>query len=197
MQPDPPAIPSVELSFVRSMLDTDGKWVLHGEYSIWSGGQKPGEPAYLLLERHETGVLPIPHAETHPIMHRIAAGTPFAVMHLFGFWVAIDVDTVWLDALGEAGHHYALMVGGAQGKPGQAACLFVCPKCAASFARAEFAVPRQRFERFLDFAEARVRAFNADMTLRACPSCGTVHPPSYGFDQALDGDTERQARQAP
>lgn len=190
------AIPAPELSFVRSMADTEGKWVLHGEYSIWSGAQKPGEAPYLLHEWRENGVLPILRAETHPIMHRIPAGTPFEVAHLFGFWIVIDVDTVWIDAAGEAGHNYALLVGGAQGKPGDAACLWVCPKCAAQFARGAFAVPRQRFERFLEFAQERVRAFNADLQLRTCPRCGAVHPPSYGFDAKLDSDDERQARHA-
>jgi rubredoxin len=191
------AIPAPELSFVRSMADTEGKWVLHGDYSIWSGAQKPGEPPYLLNEWRDNGVLPIPPATSHPIMHRIPAGTPFEVARLFGFWLVVDVDTVWIDAAGVGGQHYALIVGGTQGKPGEAACLWVCPKCAALFARETFAVPRQRFERFLDFAEARVRAFNADPQRRACPSCGAVHPPSYGFNAKLDSDEERQARQAP
>jgi len=196
MSPAETAVPPVELSFIRSMRDTDGKWVLHGEYSIWSGGQRPDGPPYLLHEWREDGVLPIPRAETHPVMHRIAAGTPFEVAHLFGFWIAVDVDTVWIDALSDGGHHYALIVGGTLGKPGQAACLWVCPKCAAPIARAEFAVPRQRFERFLDFAQERVRAFNADPRLRTCERCGTVHPPSYGFDPALDTDNESKARHA-
>jgi hypothetical protein len=197
MPPDQSAVPPVELSFVRSMLDTDGKWVLHGEYSIWSGGPRPGEPAYLLHELHENGVLAIPRAQTHPIMHRIAAGTPFEVAHLFGFWISVDVDTVWLDALDEGGHQYALIVGGTQGKPGRAACLWVCPKCAVAFARAEFALPSQRFERFLEFAQGRVRAFNADVKLRTCPRCGNVHPSSYGFDPTLDTEDDKKARQAP
>ena len=59
------------------------------------------------------------------------------------------------------------------------------------FARESFAVPRQRLERFLDFAQGRVRAFNADRQRRTCPRCGAVHPPSYGFDAKLDSDDER------
>ena len=190
-------IPAPELSFVRSMTDTDGKWILHGEYSIWSGARKPGEAPYLIHEWRDNGVLPIPPAATHAVMHRIPAGTPFEVTHLFGFWIEVDVDTVWIDAPGAGGQHYALIVGGAQGKPGEAACLWVCPKCAVRFASAEFAVPHQRFERFLEFAQDRMRAFNAQPQLRTCPGCGTVHPPSYGFDRNLDSDEERQARQAP
>jgi hypothetical protein len=89
-------IPAPELSFVRAMTDTDGKWVLRGDYSIWSGAPTPGLPAFRLHEWREDGVLPIPVAETHPVMHRVSAGTPFEVAHLFGFWIAVDVDTVWM-----------------------------------------------------------------------------------------------------
>ncbi|HXQ49943.1 MAG TPA: hypothetical protein VN802_02515 [Stellaceae bacterium] len=196
-QIDASDIPAPELSFVRSMADTGGKWVLHGEYSIWSGPQKPGKAAYFLHHWQDDGVLPIPRAASRPVMHRIPAGTPFEVAHLFGFWIVVDVDTVWIDAPGADGHNYALIVGGAQGKPGEATCLWICPKCAGRMAGASFAVPRQHFERFLEFAEGRVRLFNAQTLMRTCPRCGAVHPPSYGFDASLDGDQEREARQAP
>jgi hypothetical protein len=191
------AVPAPELSFVRSMADTGGQWLLHGEYSIWSGTQEPGAAPYRLHQWHEGGVLPIPPAASRPIMHRIPAGTPFQVAHLFGFWIVVDVDTVWIDAPGADGHHHALIVGGTLGKPGEALCLWVCPKCAAQFSSTPFSVPRQRFERYLEFADGRVRAFNADARLRTCPQCGAVHPPSYGFDAALDGAEEKRARQAP
>jgi hypothetical protein len=197
MASDTLAIPAPELSFVRSMADTDGKWVLHGDYSIWSSAQKPDGPPYRLHEWREDGVVPIPPATSHPILHRIAAGTPFEVAHLFGYWIAVDVDTVWIDAAGDGGQHYALIVGGTQGKPGEASCLWVCPKCATLFARESFAIPRQRLERFLDFAQTRLRAFNADPQRRTCPRCAAVHPASYGFDTTLDSAEERQARLAP
>jgi hypothetical protein len=193
----PSEIPAPELSFVRSMADTEGKWELHGEYSIWSGAPKPGERPYLLHEWHDHGVLRIPRAAARPVLHRIAAGTPFEVAHLFGFWMTVDVDTAWVDHSGPDGQRCALMVGGAKGKPGEAACLWVCPKCAAFLARADFVVPHQRLERFLAFAQDRVRAFNADAALRACPSCGAAHPRSYGFHAEHDTDDERAARQAP
>jgi hypothetical protein len=186
-------IPAPELSFVRSMAETGGQWVLRGDYSIWTGGQK-GDAPYRLHQWQEGGVLPIPAAAERPVMHRIDAGTPFEVAHLFGFWIAVDVDTVWIDAPANDGHHYSLIVGGTVGKPGAASCLWVCPRCAAQLARAEFAVPRQHFERFLEFAETRVAAFNAGAALRTCKACGTVHPPSYGFDESRDGDAERRAR---
>jgi hypothetical protein len=191
------AIPAPELSFVLKMAETGAKWVLHGEYAIWSGSRKRDEAPLLLHQAQENGVLPVPVAAARPILHRIEAGMPFEVAHLFGFWIAVDVDTVWLDTPDRDGHHYALMVGGAVGKPGEASCLWICPKCAAPLARASFAVPHQHFERFLDFADERVRQFNADETLRTCPRCGVVHPPSYGLDAARDGEPERRARQAP
>jgi hypothetical protein len=193
---DAAAIPAPELSFVRSMADTGGAWQLHGEYSIWSGARLKDEAPYCLHEWHDRRVLPIPLSKTRPVLHCIAAGTPFEVAHLFGFWIVADVDTVWVDAASGEGQRCGLILGGAKGKPGDAACFWVCPRCGGLMARQSFAVPHQRFERFLDFAETQVRAFNADAALRACAECGAAHPPSYGFRAALDGEVERAARAA-
>jgi hypothetical protein len=190
-------IPATELSFTRFMTDTEGRWEQHGEYAIWSGAPTPGDPPFVLHEWHDNRVLRIPRAAAHPVLHRIAGGVPFEVAHLFGFWMSVDVDTAWVDHDGPDGQRCALMVGGAKGKPGEAQCLWICPKCGAPFERASFTIPHQRLERFLDFAQERVRAFNADAGLRTCPGCGAVHPPSYGFYAERDGDDERAARRAP
>jgi len=189
-------LPAPVLSFVRSMAETAGKWELHGDYSIWSGGRSAGTSPYLLHELCDKGVVPIRRPTTRPVMHRIPAGTAFEVMPLFGFWISVDVDTVWLDAANPEGQYCALMVGGTKGKPAEASCAWVCPKCAALFARDSFAIPRQRFERFLEFAQTRVREFNVDAKLRTCPKCSAVHPPSYGFFAAQDTSEEHAARVA-
>lgn len=189
-------IPAPFMSFVRPMAATDGRWELRGEYSIWSGARKADEPFYLLHEWRAPGVLPLRRQSARPLMHRIVAGTPFEVAHLFGFWIAVDVDTVWIDAASPGGGQIcSLIVGGTVGKPGEASCAWVCPKCATLFGRESFAVPHQRFERFLDFAQDRVRVFNGDPQRRTCPQCGVIHPVSYGFHTALDTDPERKARE--
>jgi hypothetical protein len=182
------------LSFVRSMAETDGRWELRGEYAIWCGRRAPDDAPFLLHERCEGGVRPIRRCDSHPLLHRIVAGTAFEVAHLFGFWIATDVDTVWVDAPGHGDQYCALIVGGTRDKPAQASCGWVCPRCAAHFAAASFAIPRQRFERFIAFAQDQVREFNADATRRTCPDCSNVHPLSYGFYQDLDTADERQAR---
>jgi hypothetical protein len=188
-------LPGPVLSFVRSMAETDGRWELRGDYAIWCGRRTAADDAWLLHEARDGGVLPVRRDGARPLLHRINAGTAFEVAHLFGFWITTDVDTVWVDAAGQDGQYAALMVGGSKDKPSQASCAWVCPKCAALFASASFAIPRQRFERFIAFAQDRVREFNADPARRTCPSCGNVHPVSYGFDATLDTADERQARQ--
>jgi hypothetical protein len=79
----------------------------------------------VLHEWCDKGVIPIPHRTGRPIVHRIAKCTPYHVSHLFGFWIAHDVDATWLEAPAEDGSHYALMVGGSTGTPSNTASLFV------------------------------------------------------------------------
>jgi hypothetical protein len=129
-------------------------------------------------------------------MHRIIGGTPFVVAHLFGFWITVDVDAVWIDAGDHANQYCALVVGGTKGKPEKADCAWVCPKCGDVFSGSSFTVPHQHFERFLDFAQERVHAFNLDPKLRQCPACGSLHPVSYGFYVQRDTNEERKAREA-
>lgn len=189
-------IPSPTLSFIRSMGDTGGKWALRGEYSIWAGKPKSVKAPFLLHEWRNKKVLPIRRATARPVMHRIIGGTPFQVAHLFGFWITVDVDTVWIDA-GDDTHQYcALIVGGTKGKPGKAGCAWVCPKCGDVFNDASFTIPHQHFERFLDFAQERVHAFNVEPKFRKCPACGSLHPVTYGFYTQRDTDEERKAREA-
>jgi hypothetical protein len=189
-----PAIPAPELSFFQSMSETATRWERHGDYSIWCGGSAPGSAVYVLNEWRGNRVLAVPRRDSHPVMHRIPAGTPFEVEHLFGFWMSLDVDSVWIDTSVSGGQRCALVVGGMKGKPAEVACLWICPKCGEPFAQESFAIPRQRFERFLQFAQERVGIFNADERVRTCPSCAAIHPPSYGFYREEDGEAEQAAR---
>ena len=185
-----------ELSFVKMMTDTDGRWERHGDYVIWTGNRMADEPGYVLHEWSDKGVIPIPHRNNKPILHRIARGTPYHVSHLFGFWVAHDVDAVWLETLKDGASYYALMVGGTAGKPAETVLQFVCPKCAAAFGRETFDSAKKGHTQLLEHALARVRAFNSDAKARTCPKCGAVHPPTYGFYSTADTADERTARLA-
>jgi predicted RNA-binding Zn-ribbon protein involved in translation (DUF1610 family) len=186
-----------ELSFTVRMSDADVRWQRHGDYAIWCGNRKADQAGYVLHEWCDKGVIPIPGRTGRPIVHRIAQGTPYHVAHLFGFWIEHDVDAVWLESPGGDGaSNYTLMVGGAAGKPAETASLFVCPKCAAPFGRETVNTARQGYGRFIEIALERVRAFNADAKSRACPKCGAVHPPIYGFYADADTPAERAARQA-
>jgi hypothetical protein len=185
-----------ELSFTVAMPDSDGKWRRHGDYAIWCGNRPKSEYGYVLHEWSARGVLPIPHRTKRPILHRIVQGTPYHVSHLFGFWVAHDVDAVWIEAEGKDSTNYTLMVGGSSGKPADTMCSWVCPKCASSFGAETVNTVREGFGHFLDVALKRVRAFNGDEKLRTCPHCGALHPPTYGFYAEADTPTERSARDA-
>jgi rubredoxin len=189
-----------ELSFVVRMAESDGRWQLHGDYAIWSGTRTAGEAPYVLHEWSDTngmrGVIPIPVRQPKPILHRIALGTPYHVSGLFGFWIAHDVDAVWLEAPKGDVTVSTLMVGGTAGKPDAITTLWVCPKCAASFGAETINIGGRNYGRFLETALARVRAFNADPKLRTCPKCSAVHPPTYGFYADADTAEEKAARNA-
>jgi hypothetical protein len=150
----------------------------------------------VLHEWCETGVRPFPSLGSKPIFHRIAEGTPYHIAHLFGFWVVNDVDAMLLTVPRGPVSHLMLVVGGRTGKPAEARCLHVCPKCAARFGEARFTEVQSGYEHFLEFALTRVRDFNADASLRTCPNCGAVHPPVYGFHEDGDKPEERAAREA-
>jgi hypothetical protein len=183
-----------ELSFDVDVTAGDGKWVRRGNHAIWRGSRAAGEPPYVMHEWSERGVHPFPVEDDKPVFHRVPEGTPYHISHLFGFWVVNDVDAMLLTTRrGEVTHHM-LVVGGRTGKPAEAVCLHVCPKCAARFGEARFAEVQSGYERFLEFALKRVRAFNADTKLRTCPRCSAVHPPIYGFHEDADTPDERAAR---
>jgi hypothetical protein len=185
-----------ELSYTRQMEESPQGWQHRSEYAIWTGNRRPDEAPYVLHEWCDRGVVPIPCRTGRPIVHRIARGTPYHVSGLFGFWIEHDVDAMWLEAPDRDGSHYTLMVGGSAGLPSNTASLFVCPKCAAQFGRESVCTGPRSYGAFLTAALRRVREFNADAKLRACPKCAAVHPATYGFYSADDEAAERAARQA-
>ena len=184
------------LSFDVDVTAGDGRWVRNGNHAIWSGQREANQLPYVLHEWTERGVLPFPRRDENAHMRRVPAGTPYHIAHLFGFWIVNDVDTMLLNAKRGETDYYMLVVGGLTDGLREAACLFVCPKCASRFGEARFAELPRGYERFLDFALQRVREFNADSQQRTCPNCGAIHPPIYGFRAEADTPEERAARLA-
>ncbi len=182
-----------ELSFDIDVTASDGTWIRRGNHAIWRGSRAAGATPYLLHEWTERGVRPFPLRDDKPVLHRVPAGTPYHIARLFGFWVVNDVDAMLLTAKRDDTTYHMLVVGGLTEGLREAACLFVCPKCAARFGEEKFAF-RGDYEGFIAFASKRVRAFNADAALRTCPRCGHVHPPIYGFHADADTPDERAAR---
>lgn len=183
------------LSFDFDVTADDGTWTRRGHYAMWRGARAATDPPYLLHEWTERGVRPFPMREDNPMLHRVPAGTPYHIARLFGFWILNDVDAMLLTAKRDETVYYMLVVGGLTEGLREAACLFVCPKCAARFGEGKFAM-RADYEAFIAFALTRVRGFNADAAQRTCPKCGCVHPPTYGFHAEADEPDERAARDA-
>jgi hypothetical protein len=181
------------LSFDIDVTADNRNWTRRGNHAIWCGSRGRDDPPYVLHEWTERGVRPFPRRDDNPVLHRVPAGTPYHIAGLFGFWVVNDVDTMLLSAKRDETTYYMLVAGGLTDGLREAACLFVCPKCAARFFEEKFAF-RGDYESFVAFVLKRVRAFNADPALRACPKCGHVHPATYGFHADADTPDECAAR---
>lgn len=182
------------LSFHLPISGNDGRWERKGDYVLWGGSRKLTEPSYALHEWVEKGVLLIPTRSEPSLVHRIPAGQPYHVSHLFGFWIINDCDAIWIEVNRQEASYYTLMVGGVSGKPADSTCLWICPKCASRFGAETIDVGA--YEGFLEFGLRRVRAFNADPALRTCPRCRAIHPLTYGFHMEADTPEERAAREA-
>lgn len=184
------------LSYTRSMIEGSPGWPLLGDYAIWSGHQKQDASPYLLHELVGSRVLPVPISSARAILHPVKRSTWFEVRHLFGYWMRVDVDAVWLDAPGTDGRYYTLCIGGSEARPGEVSYGWVCPQCGTLFGAITIDVAAKGFQTFLDEAEAGVSRFNSDEGLRACPQCQHMHPLTYGFDPQRDTSVIRSARQA-
>jgi hypothetical protein len=184
------------LSFDVDVTSGDGRWVRKGNHAIWSGRRAPNDPPYILHEWTARGVRPFPRIDDNAHMRRVPAGTPYHISSLFGFWIVNDVDALLLSAKRDETDYYMLVVGGRTDGLREATSLFVCPKCAARFGEETFVGLQSGYERFMDSALKRVRAFNTDAAQRTCPKCNAVHPPIYGFHAEADTPEERAARAA-
>ena len=137
-----------------------------------------------MLERiGRNKIISVERADGGQVMHRIAAETEFAIENLMGYWLKLDVDSIWLDVPSSAGQYCLLIVGGSTDKPDFVNVGWVCPKCGSSVASQRFEKPLRDFEFFLKATDNLVDKFNAEAALRTCHDCGSSHPPSYGLER--------------
>jgi hypothetical protein len=167
----------------------DGEWQEASRYHVWTRKFDLALPALSVLERHPEGVARVPEQER--VMHRTAAGTPYHIEHLFGFWHTTANDTVFLRAEIDAAVLYTLIV--STTKLGVETIAWYCPKCGNTLHASDFQGRRFGLRAFWKHTTGAAREFNAS-SLRTCGSCGHVHPPAYGFDDKLDTEEERGGR---
>jgi hypothetical protein len=166
-----------------------GEWQEASRYHIWTRKYEAAQPALSILERHPQGVARVPEAER--VMHRTAAGTPYHIEHLFGFWHTTANDTVFLRAEMEPNVLYTLIV--ATTKIGIETIAWYCPRCGNALQSSDFQGRRYGLRAFWKHTTDAARAFNASGA-RTCGGCGHVHPPAYGFYDTLDTPEEREGR---
>lgn len=182
--PPTKTIPSPDMSFMRLFKDNSIGWQQRGQYAIWMGASAAGSPPYRLLERVGNRVARIEHADGGPVFHKIAAGVPFLVENMAGFWLTFDSDAMWVDTRGPDGRYAVLAVGGSAGKPGQGVVDWTCPKCGSSMNAHTVEIGSNGFKSFLNRANEITAEFNADEGKRTCGHCHAVHPTSFGYTKA-------------
>lgn len=127
-------------------------------------------------------------------MHIIPAGRLHRIEHAFGFWRICGADSVYIKSSYDGGFAYLMMVGTASPDYTSDLLHWICGACGEHLRRAEIPTRSVRLQGLVKRTLDEVRAFNGDESLRTCPSCKALHPRSYGFEPALDNDTERKAR---
>jgi hypothetical protein len=181
--PQEKPIPHPDMSYVRMFNDNSVGWQFRGQYVFWTGHVTQANKKYKLLERIENRVARIEDKNGETVFHKIAAGTPFTVENLMGYWITFDSDAMWLDVKSSDGQYAALMVGGSTGKPGETTIDWTCRKCGKSIAPKVINIIQAAFNKFLSEANNWVQAFNDDPAMRSCVDCGAEHPLSYGTAQ--------------
>jgi ribosomal protein S27AE len=153
------------------------QWTRTHDYDVWTDCRPESDPPLALWEARGAGVVRVPDQAT--LMHVIPGGTAHHVEGLFGYWRQSDADIVWLRAARGEFVHHAMVLGGSPGAYKMDRILWICPACATVIARHEFATGPHQLERFWRGEREAIASFNNSS--RACPRCGHVHPPAYGF----------------
>jgi predicted RNA-binding Zn-ribbon protein involved in translation (DUF1610 family) len=184
-------IPEPILGWTLQLADESGdarpgceRWQALGQHDVWLGRYPVGQPQLRVQELHQNRC--VEFAKPGYSMHRVAAGTPYRISHLFGFWHVSDADLTWLQFERSPLTLYVALAGGSTGLPGDQAVAWYCARCGQEIARQAF--PRAgRTGRFLTRGcQPAIEAFNAAVERRRCAACGWEHPPAYPFSP-LDG----------
>jgi hypothetical protein len=154
-------------------------WRAYGQHQLWIGRYPPGAPPLYVQELRPQGLLEYDTADF--LLHRVAAGTPYRVTHLFGFWHVSDEDLLWFQIPRTDLTFYLALAGGSTGLPGNHSILWICGECAREIYRRDLTGVGDTGLLLTRVAAPVVQAFNADAALRRCPGCGWEHPSAYPF----------------
>ncbi len=179
-------IPEPILSWTVQLADETGRaepgaepWRAVGQHEVWVGRYPVALPTLRVQEMHSNRCAEF--GKPGYYMHRVPAGTPYRISHLFGFWHIADADLTWLQFERSGLTLYVALAGGSTGLAGDHAVAWYCAQCGAEISRQAF--PRAgRSGRFLTHgSQPALDAFNASADQRRCPACGWEHPPAYPF----------------
>jgi hypothetical protein len=154
-------------------------WRSVGQHEVWVGRYPAAHPPLHVQEMHQRRC--VEFAKPGYCMHRVAAGTPYRVSHLFGFWHVSDADLNWLQFERSGLTFYVALAGGSTGLPGDQAIAWYCARCGEQINRQEFG-RAGRAGRFLARGcQPAIEVFNATTDKRRCRACHWEHPPAYPF----------------
>jgi hypothetical protein len=154
-------------------------WRAYGQLQLWIGRYPSDAPALVVQELRPAGLLE--YESTDFLLHRVAAGTPYRVTHLLGFWHIADADLLWFQIPRGALTYYLALAGGRTNLPGNHSVAWYCAECAREIYRQDFQGVGDTGQLLSEVATPVVQTFNADAARRRCPACGWEHPPGYPF----------------
>lgn len=171
---------------------TGPTWQEASRNFIWTARHAAGETPYDVALFLPEGVVRLPDRER--MFHVIPTGRAHRIEHGFGFWRVCGSDALFIKSVYEDGVAYMMVISTSPSAYTSDILRWSCVQCGATIREIEVPTRRVHLRGLLERALNEVRSFNA--TDRACPSCATVQPLSYGFDPAADTEEERAARSA-
>jgi hypothetical protein len=154
-------------------------WHAYGQHQLWIGRYPAAAPPLYVQELHPEGLL---EYETRGfLLHRVAAGTPYRVTHLMGYWHISDADLLWFQIPRTEMTYYLALAGGRTNLPGNHVIAWYCGECAHEIYRQDLARVGHTGRFLSQVATPMVTAFNAEAARRRCSACGWEHPPAYPF----------------
>ncbi len=183
---DQPSIPEPILHYQAPFADALGHaqlgcepWRAYGQHQLWIGRYPVDAPPLHVQELRPEGLLE--YEAKGLLLHRVAAGTPYRVTHLMGFWHVSDADLLWFQIPRTELNFYLALAGGRTNLQGNHSIAWYCSECAHEIYRQDFERVGHTGRFLSQTATPVVEAFNADAARRSCPACGWEHPPAYPF----------------